>query len=363
MIITKLEASQFRNLENAEFTPEKGLNLFYGDNAQGKTSLLEAVFFLATGSSFRTARDKEMIRLGESEFLLRSQYKEKEIIHSIEAKYSLEKGKVIKIDNKKNAALAEKPRAVIFTPDDLYMLKGSPVKRRQFIDQVMVQVSGEYRNHLMNFERILKRKNDLLRREDQPATMLDAIDRVFAETAAHITLARINFMKIIDELSAGIHRRFSEAGDTISTKYALSFPLASERINLSTVETALIKQIEENRKLEVRRKTSLFGPHRDDINIYLNQRSARSYASQGQQRNIVIALKLAQLEAMNQIQGSYPVLLLDEILAELDAVKRPLILEYLDSAPYQTFLTSVEISQFDQVHGRMIKVVDGKLLL
>ncbi|MGE5372928.1 MAG: DNA replication/repair protein RecF [Solirubrobacterales bacterium] len=360
MYIKKIELVDFRNVQQEMIELVPGLNLLAGENAQGKTSFLEAIHYLASGSSFRSNRDGEIIRFGQPGFTIRAEYGTEETGHLIEAVYSHEKGKQIRIDRKAKFLPALRIRSVVFVPEDLTLVKGSPVRRRQFIDQVLVQISPEYQTHLNNFEKILRRRNAVLRMDNPSSAMLEAMDRVYTETAAHVMLARVNFVKTMDEIAAEAHRQAGGDEEKLNVRYAVSVPVHSPKIDHETLNQALAEQMAQNRHKEREKRQCLFGPHRDDLNIYLNGKPAKAYASQGQQRNIIVALKLAQVEALHRILDAYPILLLDEVLAELDGKRRLILLDYLGTAAFQTFLATVEISQLGSINGRMITVTKGQ---
>ncbi|MGE5423047.1 MAG: DNA replication/repair protein RecF [Ignavibacteriales bacterium] len=360
MFISELQITNFRNFENLLFPPDIGLNVLVGDNAQGKTNLLEAIYVLAHSSSFRIANDRDLIRFGQEGFNIRANYLTSEKEKSIEVIYTSAKGKTVKLNNKKRFSASEKPRVTLFTPDDLFLLKGAPQGRRGFLDNIISQVSPEYLVHLDNYETLIKRRNSLLRSDDPPAAMLDAIDTVFVETAAQIVIARLNILKLLEEESRRYYQMISAGQGSLSLKYAMSFSLSPGKINLVMIKDALAACLRESREREIHRHYSLFGPHRDDINVYIDDKNARIYASQGQQRNVIVALKLAELEVIHKLQGTYPIFLLDEVLAELDASRKKVILQILQEAPFQTFLTSVEVSLFNDIRGKIIKVQQGK---
>ncbi|MGE5415705.1 MAG: DNA replication/repair protein RecF [Acidobacteriota bacterium] len=362
MHITAIEVRDFRNFEVVRYTPDRGLNILIGENAQGKTNFLEAAYFLASGSTFRSGKEKDLIRFGQTSFYLRADYQEEDKSRNIEVLYQADRPKSIKINNKRRFPATEKPVVVLFTPDDLFLLKGAPQGRRAFIDFVLAQVSPEYQTNLSTYERVLRRRNQLLRDDKVQPIMLDTLDKVMAESAAPVILARLNLLKVLEEYAAQYYEQISGGQEKLTMKYALSFPLQGGKLNYEIIREALQSCLQQHRKQEMARRTSLFGPHRDDINLYIDNNPARIFASQGQQRNIVVALKLAEMEAVNKVRGSYPIFLLDEVLAELDSRRREIMLQLLQTAPFQSFLTSVEVSHFDEVSGKIIKVNKGHLL-
>lgn len=361
MKLRQVEARDFRNIARLDYHPEPGLNILLGDNAQGKTNILESIYVLSTGSSFRTGQDKNMIAYEKEAFILRGRYNYNDRDIESVVSYNLNAGKNYLVNSKKTSFNnSDRLRVVLFTPDDLYLIKGSPGKRRQFLDFILGQIKSEYDYNLANYVKILKKRNFLLKREQSNTRSFKIIEDIFIENAARVILARINLITILDESSSLIYKEISNEGQ-LKTRYAISFPIDSGKINLDILKTALKKQIQEKEEEEIRRKTSLVGPHLDDMHIYQDGRMARYFASQGQQRNIAVALKLAELYTFEKISGFYPVFLLDEVLSELDAQKRQLLLDHLQEAEFQSFLTSVHLNDIDYSRAAVSMVEKGNL--
>lgn len=361
MKLRQVEAKDFRNITRLDYHPGPGLNILLGDNAQGKTNILESIYVLSTGSSFRTGQDKNMVQYEKEAFILRGRYSYNDRDIESVLSYSLTTGKNYLVNSKKTSFNnSDRLRVVLFTPDDLYLIKGSPGKRRQFLDFILEQIKSEYDYNLANYVKILKKRNLLLKREQSNTKSFKIIEDIFIENAARVILARINLITILDESSSLIYKEISNEGQ-LKTRYAISFPIDSGKINLDILKTALKKQIQEKAEQERRRKTSLVGPHLDDMHIYQDGRMARYFASQGQQRNIAVALKLAELYTFKKISGFYPVFLLDEVLSELDAQKRQLLLDHLQEAEFQSFLTSVHLNNMEYSQATVSVVENGEL--
>jgi len=358
-----MEARNFRNLESINFRPGPGLNVFQGNNAQGKTNILESIYLLATGSSFRTNQDKNLVNHDKDYFVLRGKYSyDNRNIESV-LEYRSHQGKTLKINSHKTTFRhPDRLRVVLFTPDDLYLIKGAPAKRRQFLDFILKQTRIEYEYNLDNYVKLLKKRNNLLKKEQSKTKSFKIIDELFIENAAHIILNRMKLINILEENAILNYKKINKQGANLKIRYALSFPIDSDKINLDILKEAIKKQIKDKHEQEIQRKSSLVGPHRDDINIYLDDRLARYYASQGQQRNIVIALKLAEIDSLRRISGINPLFLLDEVLSELDPEKKYLLLDLLENANFQSFLTSVDMSALPCLTAAAYVVKDGKLL-
>lgn len=363
MKIEKLQVRNFRNLKKIEYEPSPGLNVLVGDNAQGKTNLLESIFVLATGNSFRSATDSNLVKYETEGYAIKSSYIFSERALEASIQYQTNGYKSALINNKKSTQKhPDRIRVVLFTPDDLFLVKGSPSKRRAFLDFIMKQLSEEYIFNLDNYAAILKKRNLLLKKEQTTGKAFKVINEVFIENAIRVVMQRINFVNILDDINRTVFREINNGQNDIKIRYALSFALDSDKINVAVLQDALRKNIENNLKSEVVRKKTLAGPHLDDLNFYQDGRLARTFASQGQQRNLAISLKLAEIYAFKKIKGSYPLFLLDEVLAELDEQKRSLLLKHLQAAAFQTFLSSVDFENIDEGGASIFLIKEGRLI-
>ncbi|MGR6837258.1 DNA replication/repair protein RecF [Syntrophomonas erecta] len=343
MKLQLLQVYNFRNIKALEIKPSPALNVIIGDNAQGKTNLLEAIYVIATGSSFRSPGDNPLVNYEADNYQLKSRhiYQERQIDTLVT--YQEKGGKNYKINGRKtNRSHTDRLRVVMFTPDDLYLIKGSPSRRRNFLDFILKQISVDYDYYLNNYFKILKKRNYLLKKENKDPHTLKVINDIFVEYAARVIMARINLVTMLDGMINGIHAGLSGSPSELKLRYALSFPIDNGKINLDVIHQALKKQMELKKSNEEIRRRSLVGPHLDDLHIYQNNRLARLYSSQGQQRNVVVTLKLAEINTIYEINRFYPVLLLDEVLAELDEEKKNFLFKYMQEVSFQTFLTSTQ---------------------
>ncbi|MDD2510005.1 MAG: DNA replication and repair protein RecF [Syntrophomonas sp.] len=362
MKIKNFQIRDFRNLKKIEYHPSPGLNIFYGDNAQGKTNILEALFYLSTGISFRTNKEKTLIRYEAPSFQIHARYNHQDRIIDSSINYGQE-AKIFRI-NKKRASYnhPDRLRVILFSPDDLYLVKGAPNKRRFFIDFLLGQISNEYLFNLDNYRKSLKKRNLLLKKEEANGRSFAIINDIFIEYAAKLLISRLNLINVLDEAIQDIYPQINDDDGLLKIRYALSFPVDSGKINLDILQDSLKKQIENEAEKERKRKTTLLGPHLDDVHIYLNEQMARLFASQGQQRNIVICLKLAEIMTFQKIKGNFPIFLLDEVLAELDDARSNKLLNFLDQSSFQSFLTSVKMENTDALSVSISMVKDGCLL-
>jgi len=341
--LNEIRLNHFRNLIQVKFQPRAGLNIISGANAQGKTNLLEAVYLIATTTSFRSGKEVNMINHEASCCSVQAYYQKEN--RKIEGRISLDrqKGKVFEINSKKaHRNHDDRLRVVLFTPDDLYLIKGTPARRRYFLDFALTQLSRPYAYELSNYQGLLKRRNEMLRKGQGMSRVFKITNELFIKSAAEVALSRIRFVYRLQEAARSIYQRLGGEAEGLHLRYALSFPVDSDTINLDILRESLFQAGIEKRSLEIIRRVSLIGPHLDDLNIYLDDKLARLFASQGQQRNLAVVLKLAELNAFADINGYYPLFLLDEVLSELDQNHKALLLQELAQADYQSFLTSVE---------------------
>jgi len=362
------QVSNFRNLINIEHRPSPNLNVIVGDNAQGKTNLLEAICVLATGTSFRTSSDQVMVNDQAQSYEVWGCYEYEERCFETRIKYDRVQGKKITLNGRKtNPHHPDRLRVVIFTPDDLYLVKGSPSRRRFFLDFALKQAGKEYGYHLDNYVKILKKRNALLRNNQANTKTFALTTEIFVEQAVKIIIARINMVNLLDQLAGSLYEYMSgEDAGGLKIRYAISFPLEldNDKINFEILRLSMLNQLKQIKEQECARKSSLIGPHRDDINIYLDDHPARQFASQGQQRSISVSLKLAELMALQKTQGEYPVFLLDEVLSELDNERQQRLLSYLQEASFQSFLTTVhfENQQIKANQAFVCRMTKGQLL-
>lgn len=365
MFLQAVHINNFRNIENVYYEPSQQMNIFIGENGQGKTNLLEAICVLAQGSSFRSANDADLMRYETEKYEIQGRY----LINAdkkVDAALSFQSNgtKSFKINGKKTTLnSADRLRVVVFTPDDLYLVKGSPSLRRSFIDFGLKQISADYHKHWDDFYRLLRKRNISFKNPMSNVKGLEILDEMYCDQAAQIVLARLNYVNVINSRARDIYRALNPAGGELTVRYALSFPISNGKINVDCIKRALADEIQGKRALEVQRGTSMFGPHRDDVYLYLEGRMARHFASQGQQRNLVVSIKLAELEAFREVKGYYPVFILDEVLAELDEEKKRLLIEFLGKAEFQSFLSSVNLDVLEKATRARISLVQAGSLL
>jgi DNA replication and repair protein RecF len=343
--LSRLQLQAFRNYARADIQFSPGLNVIYGDNAQGKTNLLEAVYVLATGRSHRTSRDQELVSQGAEAALLRATVTRRTGELLMELTIGREARKTLKLNGipeRKIARLVGSMAVVFFSPDDLQLLKGPPAGRRRFLDIELCQISQTYLHHLARFNRVLHQRNILLRQPELEQAQLAVWDEQLLEAGAYLIARRAAAVARLAPLAAEFHRMLSAGREHLRMEYQSQAWKPGDDPESPAVRHRLAALLAERRREEVRRQVTLVGPHRDDIGFFIDGEDARLYASQGQQRTCVLALKLAELRFMQEEIGESPILLLDDVASELDPHRRQYLLRAVDEG-VQTFLSCTDL--------------------
>ena len=342
MLLKKLELVNYRNIEKACLKTDDALNLLIGDNAQGKTNILEAIWYCSSAKSFRGAKEKDVVLFGEKEAKISAEFDIDSIIHTIDIKIAKNGVKTLLHNQcplKKLSDVAGLFLSVIFTPEHLALVKEGPGQRRRFADIALCLLYPRYIYCLNRYNKTLEQKNAALRacaKNGASHDTLDIWDSRLAALGTEIIKYRREYISDIAVFAAEYHNKISEDSEKLEIEYEQS-------INAQTKEeymALLLKQ----RKDDLFTGSTSAGIHRDDIKINLNGTQARFFASQGQQRSIVISLKLAEAKKAEEICRQKPIVLLDDILSELDKKRRAFILDAVED--YQVFLTGTECDLF-----------------
>ena len=359
-----MRIQNFRNLNLIYYEARPGLNVFLGNNAQGKTSFLEGIYLLSRPVSFRPAKDFDLLQYDCRNFLLEARC-EKEEAYKLSVKFDREKSrKEIFLNEKKiHYRDAHLLKVVLFTPDDLYLVKGSPAGRRRYLDFILCQLDAQYEKSFSEYQALLKKRNLLIRGQQRKSPGFEAVNDLFIQTAAFLLWKRIQLAARLDQMVQEIFRQVYPSEIQLHLRYALSFPTEQGMAKQELLAEGLKKQLQAVGEREDLALKTLAGPHLDDLNIYLNGRIARSFASQGQQRSIAVTLKMVEVLIYERIKGDYPVFLLDEVLSELDRSRQQLLFDWLKEAPFQSFLTAVNL---DGIHFeddiRIARFENGQIL-
>ncbi|MFW6268820.1 MAG: DNA replication/repair protein RecF [Bacillota bacterium] len=348
MHIKKILTHNFRNLKNETLKLDPGINIVIGKNGQGKTNFLETIYLLATGQSHRTSNNKEMINWNKEKFLVQALISKNE--SDIKLSFSRDKStKTIKINDKPIEKLTDfigTLNVVLFSPEDLKLVKGSPSQRRKFINMEVSQVSSYYHHLLNKYRNILKQRNNLLKEINYKGLksqekMLEVWDEQISETGSKIVKKRLEVINKIKILSRLMQRKITDGNENLNIEYEDSLNCSVDGNYNKDYELIFKEKLVNNRKKEIQRGYTTIGPQRDDLLLEINGKDVRKFGSQGQQRTVALALKMAELEFMKSEIGEYPVLLLDDVFSELDRERKNLLIDLIKEK-IQTLITSTQ---------------------
>ncbi len=361
MRLESLQLEQFRNFSRfyCDFHPET--NLIYGDNAQGKTSLLESIVFLSRGRSFRALRDKEMISLGQSYTKVEGRLARNQRDYHLSVEFPLGRGKKY-LKNQVSCKTAEEfsLHTVLFCPEDLSLVKEGAVVRRRFLDIAISQLRPNYAKAVAEYKRLYGHKTKILK-EQSPNLMgtLPDFNLRMAQTSAMLIHYRAHFIKRLQETMPPIHLEFSGNAETLSLSYVSQSPRYLE--GEQAIFEDLLSHQNRHYGAELGARRVLTGAHKDDISFCLNGSSAKEYGSQGQCRTLALCLKLAEREIFFQETGEYPLLLMDDVLSELDGRRQEFVLNRIQHG--QTFLTCCHKDSFHGLkEGGLFGISQGGLV-
>lgn len=358
MIVESINLEKFRNYKSLKLNFDSGTNIFFGDNAQGKTNILESIYLCGTTKSHKGSKDKEMIQFeqDESHICMKIIRKGSPVRIDMHLKKNKPKGIAINgVPIKRASELFGIANFIFFSPEDLNIIKNGPSERRHFLDMELCQLNKVYLHHLSNYNKAVNQRNKLLKeiyfRPDLMET-LDIWDIQMAEYGKKVIEERKIFIERLNEIIFDIHRQLTGKKEDIFISY-------EENVSSKDFETALRK----NRERDLKMKMSLTGPHRDDICFQVKNIDIRKYGSQGQQRTAALSLKLSEIELVKQEIGDTPVLLLDDVLSELDSSRQKYLLDSIHDI--QTFITCTGLDDFIQNRfqiNKIFHVAEGKIL-
>lgn len=339
MIVKSLELSHFRNYESLLVDFDPGTNIFYGDNAQGKTNILEAIYLSATTKSHKGTKDKDMIQFGSDEAHLRT-YLEKECAtYKVDMHLRKSKSKGIAIDGikiTKAAQLMGLLHVILFSPEDLSIIKNGPAERRRFMDMELCQLDQSYLHYLNQYNKIVNQRNALLKDIAYNPSLRDTLsiwDTQLVSYGAKIIERRIAFMQQMNEIIYEIHKKLSGDKEELTLVY-------QPNVGMDDFE----RQLFVNQERDIRYKMTTVGPHRDDFGFEVSGIDIRKFGSQGQQRTAALSLKLSEIEIVKKVTKDKPVLLLDDVLSELDSNRQNYLLNSIGDI--QTIITCTGLEEF-----------------
>lgn len=359
MYIKEIELKDFRNYKELRTSFSKNVNIFLGNNAQGKTNLLEGIYLNAMAKSFKTTKDKELIRFGEEFCKIKTIAFFDEDDHTTEIVINKEGKKGVKIDGvkiKRTSELLERIFIIIFSPEDLKIVKDEPEKRRKFIDRELCQIKPGYYNDLNNYKRVLKQRNTYLKEDRIEISILDIWDHELARYGSKVIARRNEFIKRINEISKEIHKNISGGKENLELNYEPNISFSYE------LESDFYEIISSTRNDDIRNRTTGRGPHKDDLKISADGIDLRKYGSQGQQRTAALSLKLSEIKLIEEEMGEKPILLLDDVLSELDNDRQNFLIHSLGGN--QLFITTTDISgkvARQLPEGKVFKIISGQI--
>lgn len=364
MIITKFEATSFRNLKDVEFIPDKGINVIYGENGQGKTNIIEAIWLFTGFKSFRTRKNSEMIPYNEEKYEISmdffSENREQNITLSSD---------ISKQETYKNGVKMVSPRSIIgeffsvvFSPSHLNLIKGGPDEKRRFLDIAISQLKPSYARMLSDYVRSLKQRNALLKNFGSTSyefDMLDCWDETISNLGGKITAERIKYTDSLTKSAIEIYDGISSGREILEIKYnQVGRENKSEEKEIILSLSDALKKSREN---DIKNKFTSKGPHRDDFDVILNSKNIKNFGSQGQQRSAALSLKLAEASLIKQINDEQPVALLDDVMSELDTGRQDYILNKLKD--WQVFISCCEPTQVLRMQsGKSFHIENGKII-
>lgn len=363
MFIKELKLKNFRNYKDLTIDFDERVNLITGQNAQGKTNLIESLYMSSMGRSFRTSHDSEMIMFGEDGAYIKVLADKEYTDTKVEIMLRPDSRKAVKKDGsavRRTAELLDNIIIVIFSPDDLRIVKDEPEKRRKFIDRELSQIKPAYFDAYMHYRRALMERNSYLKNDIIEASMLDIWDEGLIKYGALIMRYRKEFIDELSGISGKINNNITNGKESLSLRYDPDVDIAGD---VKTQEEFIERQLTASRDNDIRRKTTTRGPHKDDVSFIIDDINVRNYGSQGQQRTSALSLKLAELEIIKKETGENAVLLLDDVMSELDEERREYLIRALSEN--QIFITTTDIDDSlmrAYSDAKIIRVENGKIV-
>ena len=368
MYLEGIELKNYRNYETVKLSFSPSINVLIGENAQGKTNLVESIYFLAMSRSHRSPRDRELIRWDSDFAKVNGQLIKKS--HSVPLEIVLSKrGKIAKMNHLEQRKLSDyigQLNVILFAPEDLSLVKGSPSVRRRFIDMELGQMNKIYLHHLTQYQRVLKQRNQFLKKakydRKHDALYLDILTEQLATEGAEVLYHRYRFVKQLTKWAQEVQTDISNGKEELRISYKTTSSV-SDKMSKEELLSQLQKDYEKAKEQEIDQGTTTLGAHRDDLVFYVNEKNVQTYGSQGQQRTTALSLKLAEIELMYEMTGEYPILLLDDVLSELDDSRQTHLLNAIQNK-VQTFITTTSLDgvQMDLLQNpRIFKVENGEI--
>ncbi len=369
MKLEDLKLSDYRNCHDLEVNFNKNKTLIIGKNAQGKTNILESIYFLSTLKTPRTSNNIDLIRFNSEQFSIEAQIIKNNTNIEMYYKYDSDKKRELKLNGVKSGIKDFKNtlRCVLFSASDLLLLRGTPQDRRDWLDRAISQIYPAYDERLSKYEKIRIQKNnylkDAIKTGNYDNSLLDVLNEQLSVTGSNIIYIRKKYLKEIEKIAQNKHNTIS-TGEDLGISYECSFLDDPAIEDISDIQTVFKASLEERKTEEIRRAQACVGPHRDDVKFTINKLDGTKFASQGQQRTVVLALKLSELDIITDKTGDEPILLLDDVLAELDDIRQNYLLKSI-SKDTQTIITSVDTILFEEEFLKDVqiyKIENGRII-
>lgn len=343
MQIKKIKLQDFRNYGQTEVEFHEYVNLISGENAQGKTNLLESIYVASLGRSFRTPKEKEMIRFGKEGFYIRGTFTREGREETVEIRLPRDGKKEIQVDKVRTEKLSdmmERFYVVVFSPEDLKIIKEEPEKRRSFIDRELCRLSIAYLHNLVLYKKTLQQRNAYLKEERRDGEAMKVWDESLSRYGAAVIHRRKKFIEEIHGISREIHGSITQGKENLDIRYQPSIP---PQETIEETQALMAAKLAGSLVSDIRQGSTTLGPHKDDLNIEIDGIQARAYGSQGQQRTAALSMKLAEIRLIEMEKGEKPILLLDDVLSELDAERQKYLVKALSGS--QLFITAADLSE------------------
>ena len=355
MYVESIELENYRNYRDVKVEFGRNTNILYGNNAQGKTNILESIYMAATTKSHRGSKDRDIIRIGEDESHIRLFVNKQDISHRIDMHLRKSKNKGVAIDGipiRRAIELYGLLNVIFFSPEDLTIIKNGPAERRRFMDLELCQISRLYYQNLSSYNKILNQRNNLLKQIYYNKSLMDTLDvwnTQLVDSGVRIIKERRNFIEMMNEIIGDIHSRLTSGREKLEIVY-----------DCNVDEESFEKALQEKLETDLRYSSTQSGPHRDDISFLINGIDARKYGSQGQQRTVALSLKMAEIKLVKKIINDNPILLLDDVMSELDTSRRDALIEEIKDI--QTIITCTGYDDFIKqqiIINNVYSVVEG----
>lgn len=373
MIIKSLSLNNFRNFESDEIQFNDRLNIIIGENGQGKTNIIEAIFLLAERESFRYSKNDNLIQLGKNQTSIRSKIENDNLDYNILLKISSHKKEFFVNDKAATARKIPKFSVVLFSPESLNIIKESSDGRRQLVDQLIEQVVPNGIDIIYEYKKVLKTRNRLLKdiaeekiKYSIGIDTLEGLNTIFLKRATEVTCLRL---KVLNEIKPEVENTLSRINSGVRVKFDFDYVISDinhKNSDPNLVSEMMHKRMAELQAAELKTGVSLVGPQKHDVILLYNGNDSRFYCSQGQQRSIILAYKMAQIVYHQKVHGFFPLLLLDDVLSELDLLKQESLISTLNQTETQTFVTTTDVlllSKLSMNRASVFKIKNGQVIV